>query len=151
MRKVEEKGKYSLLEMILVFTIIALVLSTAIIPAMKRARESARKVNDIATAKTIYTTTYEGLLTDKIDYPDKDIFIVVETSSEVSPGLNSEYRKSVLNYLHDNMTKVPYNTSLDKTKKFLIKIQTDGEVSIYVGSYFGDRVYPNPTGAYEQK
>lgn len=75
MRKVEEKGKYSLLEMILVFTIIALVLSTAIIPAMKRARESARKVNDIATAKAIYTTTYEGLLTDKIDYPDKDIFI----------------------------------------------------------------------------
>lgn len=151
MKRIEEKGKYSMLEIIFVFTIIALVISTSIIPTIKKARESARRINDIATAKTIYTTTYEGLLTDKIEYPNNDIFIVVETSSEVSPGLNSEYRKSVLNYLHDNMTKVPYNTSLDKTKKFLIKIQTDGEVSIYVGSYFGDRVYPNPTGAYEQK
>ena len=40
---------------------------------------------------------------------------------------------------------------LDETKKFLIKIEPDGEVSIYVGSYFGDRVYPNPTGVYQQQ
>ena len=150
MKRIEEKGKYSMLEMILVFTIIALILSTAIMPAIKKARESTRRIQDIASAKTIHNTIYEGLLTDKLEYPEKDIFIVVETESEVSPGSNATYRKSVLNYLHDNMIKVPYETKLDKTKKFLIKIEPAGEVSIYVGSYFGDRVYPNPTGDYEQ-
>ena len=151
MKKIEEKGKYSMLEMILVFTIIALILSTAIMPAIKKARESTRKVQDISIAKTIHNTIYEGLLIDKIEYPEKDIFIVVEKDSEVSPGLNAGYRKSVLNYLHDNMIKVPYETKFDETKKFLIKIEPDGEVSIYVGSYFGDRVYPNPTGVYQQQ
>lgn len=150
MKKIEEKGKYSLLEMILVFTIIALILGTAIMPAIKKALESTRKVQDISIAKTIHNTIYEGLLTDKIGYPNNDIFVVVEKDSEVSPGLNAEYRKSILNYLHNNIIKIPYETKLDKTKKFLIKIQTDGEVSIYVGSYFGDRVYPNPTGVYQQ-
>lgn len=149
MRKVEEKGKYSMLEMILVFTLIAIILGFAIIPSILRAREGARKVNDISSAKAIYTTVYEGLLVDKLDYPANDLFIVVEDSSEVSPGLNAEYRKSVLNYLHDNMSRVPYNTSLDKSKKFVIKITMDGEVEIYVGSYFGDRVYPNPNGVYQ--
>ena len=118
----EEKGKYSMLEMILVFTIIALILGTAIMPAIKKARESTRKVQDISIAKTIHNTIYEGLLIDKIEYPEKDIFIVVEKDSEVSPGLNAGYRKSVLNYLHDNMIKVPYETKFDETKKFLIKI-----------------------------
>ena len=149
LRKVEEKGKYSMLEMILVFTLIAIILGFAIIPSILRAREGARKVNDISSAKAIYTTVYEGLLVDKLDYPANDLFIVVEDSSEVSPGLNAEYRKSVLNYLHDNMSRVPYNTSLDKSKKFVIKITMDGEVEIYVGSYFGDRVYPNPNGVYQ--
>lgn len=150
MKKIDDRVKYNTIELIFVFTIIALVISSAIIPTIKKTRESTRKVQDIASAKTIHNTIYEGLLIDKIEYPEKDIFIVVEKDSEVSPGLNAGYRKSVLNYLHDNMIKVPYETKFDETKKFLIKIEPDGEVSIYVGSYFGDRVYPNPTGVYQQ-
>lgn len=111
---------------------------------------------DIANARNIYNTISEVLILDEVEAPKEDIYIdlsdnPLEEEDELGNKIDKKYIYKIKNKLKQKTNYYSKYTKLDKNKSFIIYINKEGKLTIYVSSIESDKmeeIYPGGEGVY---
>lgn len=130
----KKKKGFTLIELIIVIAIIAILAAVAL-PKFMEMRENANVKADIATAKNLNTVVSALVADNKIS--------TNQTINLSSGGGNA----TITGKLQDTPV---YKASAGKGKDVIVKIDLNGDVSVYYNSASSTtEIYPHGTGIYK--
>lgn len=139
---------------------IALIIGSviyALYPKIEGIVNSAKKMADIANARNIYNTISEALILDEVEAPNKGIYIdlsdnPLEEEDELGNKIDIEYIYKIKNKLEQKTNYYSKYTKFDKNKSFVIYINKEGNLKIYVSPINSneiEEIYPKSEGVYK--
>ena len=139
---------------------IALIIGSviyALYPKIEGIINSAKKMADVANARNIYNTISEALILDEVEAPKKSIYIdlsdnPLKKEDELGNKIDIEYIYKIKNKLKQKTNYYSKYTRLDKNKSFVIYINKEGNLTIYVSSIDSneiEEIYPKGEGVYK--
>ena len=129
----------------------------ALYPKIEGIINSAKKMADVANARNIYNTISEALILDELEAPKQGIYIdlsdnPLEEEDELGNKIDIEYIYKIKNKLEQKTNYYSKYTKLDKNKSFVIYINKEGNLKIYVSPINSneiEEIYPNKEGVYK--
>lgn len=129
----------------------------ALYPKIEGIINSAKKMADVANARNIYNTISETLILDELEAPKQGIYIdlsdnPLEEEDELGNKIDIEYIYKIKNKLEQKTNYYSKYTKLDKNKSFVIYINKEGNLKIYVSPINSneiEEIYPNKEGVYK--
>lgn len=129
----------------------------ALYPKIEGIVNSAKKMADIANARNIYNTLSEALILDEIEAPKKDIYIdlsdkPLEEKDELGNKIDIKYIYKIKDTLKQKTNYYSKYTKLDQNKSFVIYINKEGNLKIYVSPISSneiEEIYPRGEGVYK--
>ena len=126
----------------------------ALYPKIEGIINSAKKMADIANARNIYNTMSETLILDELEEPKENIYIDLSDNpinEEDENKIDIKYIYKVKNILKESLNYYSKYTKLNKNKSFVIYINKEGILTIYVSPIDSDEIeeiYPKGEGVY---
>ncbi|MGM9977763.1 MAG: hypothetical protein ACI33J_03095 [Clostridium sp.] len=129
----------------------------ALYPKIEGIINSAKKMADVANARNIYNTISEALILDEIEAPKQGIYIdlsdnPLEEEDELGNKIDIKYIYKIKDKLKQKTNYYSKYTKLDKNKSFVIYINKEGILTIYVSPIDSDEIeeiYPKSEGVYK--
>ena len=129
----------------------------ALYPKIEGIINSAKKMADVANARNIYNTISEALILDEIEAPKQGIYIdlsdnPLEEEDELGNKIDIKYIYKIKNKLEQKTNYYSKYTKLDPNKSFVIYINKEGILTIYVSPIDSneiEEIYPRGEGVYK--
>ncbi|MDY4077263.1 MAG: hypothetical protein SOY42_00515 [Clostridium sp.] len=129
----------------------------ALYPQIKGIINSAKKMADVANARNIYNTLSEALILDEVEAPKQNIYIdlsdkPLKEEDELGNKIDIKYIYKIKDKLKQKTNYYSKYTKLDPNKSFVIYINKEGNLTIYVSPIDSneiEEIYPKSEGVYK--